>query len=90
MHAIQAFLTKGLSSSNLASVLIIPGSILAREVTIYDKDWRVKERIRPKLVQSYALDWPGEDKEDRVPASVSRFLGGQESPQNGLSIFWIG
>ena len=80
MHALQAFLMKGLSISVLASVLILPESILAQEVTVYDTDWRVKESIRPKLVQSYALDgldWPGEEKEDRVPAaSVRRFLEG--------------
>jgi hypothetical protein len=55
MHAIQAFLMKGLSISILAAVLIIPGSILAQEVTIYDKDWRVKERIRDGTI--YDKDW---------------------------------
>ena len=66
MHAIQASLMKGLSISILAAVLIIPGSILGQEVTIYDKegirdgtiydkDWRVKGHIEDGRV--YDRDW---------------------------------
>ena len=55
MHAIQAFLMKGLLISILASALIIPGSILGQEVTIYGKDRRLKERIRDRTI--YEKDW---------------------------------
>ena len=46
MHAIQSFLIVVLCA--LVWLSIILSLALAEEVTIYDKDWRVKERIQDR------------------------------------------
>ena len=55
MHAIQAFLMVVLSSFVSLTILIFLGQALAEEVTIYDKDWRIKERIKDGTI--YDKDW---------------------------------
>ena len=44
MHAIQSFLIVVLCAFVWLSIIL--SLALAEEVTIYDKDWRVKERIQ--------------------------------------------
>ncbi len=44
MHTIQAFLTVVLCG--FVWLTIILGLAIAEEITIYDKDWQVKERIQ--------------------------------------------
>ena len=53
MHTIQAFLIVVLSA--LVWITIILSLALAEEVTIYDKDWRVKERTQDWTI--YDRDW---------------------------------
>lgn len=55
MHAIQAFLMAVLSSFVSLTILIFLGQALAEEVTIYDKDWRIKGHIEDGRV--YDRDW---------------------------------
>jgi hypothetical protein len=43
------------SSLVLLTVLIFLGQALAEEVTIYDKEWKVKERIQDGTI--YERDW---------------------------------
>jgi hypothetical protein len=44
MHAIQSFLIVVLCV--FVWLTIILGLVLAEEITIYDRDWQVKERVR--------------------------------------------
>jgi hypothetical protein len=53
MHTIQAFLTVVLCG--FVWLTIILSLALAEEVTIYDKDWRVEERIQDGTI--YARNW---------------------------------
>ena len=55
MHAIQAFLMAVLSSLVLLTVLIFLGQALAEEVTIYDRDWNMRERIKNGKI--YDRNW---------------------------------
>jgi hypothetical protein len=53
MHTIQAYLIVVLCG--FVWLTIILGLALADEITIYDKDWQVKERIQDGTV--YDLNW---------------------------------
>jgi len=53
MHTIQSFLIVVLCG--FVWLTIILSVALAEEVTIYDKDWRVKERIQDGTI--YDRDW---------------------------------
>jgi hypothetical protein len=53
MHPMQAFLTVVLCG--LVWLTIILSLALAEDITIYDKDWRVKERIQDGKI--YDRDW---------------------------------
>ena len=53
MHAIQSFLIVVLCG--FVWLTIILGLALAEEMRIYDKDWRVKERMRDGTI--YDRDW---------------------------------
>lgn len=55
MHAVQAFLMGAFSGFVLLTVLIFLDIARAADVTIYDKDWRVKERIHDGTI--YDKDW---------------------------------
>ena len=49
MHAIQSFLIVILCGFVWLSIIL--GFVLAEEITIYDKDWRGKERIQEGKTQ---------------------------------------
>ena len=69
MHTIQAFLTVVLCG--FVWLTIIRGLALAEEVTIYDKDWQVKERIQDGTIDD--RDWRvKEDIEDGKNHEMSR------------------
>jgi hypothetical protein len=53
MHTVQAFLTVVLSG--FVWLTLILGLVLAEEATIYDKDWKAKERIQDGTI--YDRDW---------------------------------
>lgn len=53
MHTSQGFLTVVLCG--FVWMTIILGLAIAEEMTIFDKDWRVKERIRDGAI--YDRDW---------------------------------
>ena len=53
MHAIQSFLIVVLCG--FVWLTIILGFVLAEEITIYDKEWQVKERIHGGKI--YDRDW---------------------------------
>ena len=53
MHAIQSFLIVVLCG--FVWLTIILGMALAEEMTIYDKDWRVQERVQDGTI--YDRDW---------------------------------
>ena len=64
MHTIQSFLIVVLCG--FVWLTIILSVALAEEVTIYDKDWQVKERIQDGTI--YDRDWrvKGHIEEGRV------------------------
>ena len=53
MNANHAFLAKGLFT--LIMILFLSGPTLAEDITIYDKDYRVQERIQDRTI--YGRDW---------------------------------
>jgi hypothetical protein len=55
MHAIQALLMAALCSFGLLTFLIFLGRALAEEVTIYGRDWNMRERIKNGKI--YDRNW---------------------------------
>ena len=69
MHAIQSFLVVVLCGFVWLTIML--SLALAEEVTIYDKEWRVKERIQDGTI--YDRDWRvKEDIEDGKNHEMSR------------------
>ncbi len=73
MHAIQSFLIVILCG--FVWLTIILGLALAQEITVYDKDWRVKERIQDGKSQEMSRQGGKAAKVKRIsPGDFSRSL----------------
>ena len=65
MHAIQSFLIVVLCA--FVWLTIILGLALAEEITIYDKDWQVKERIQDGTTHEMSRQGAKAAKVKRIP-----------------------
>ncbi len=83
MHAIQSFLIVVLCG--FVWLTIILGLALAEEITIYDKDWRVKERIQDRTI--YEMSRQGAKVAKVNPLECYRIINESDSVLCALCAF---
>jgi hypothetical protein len=66
MHAIQSFLIVVLCGFVWLTIML--SLILAEEITIFDKDWRVKERIQDGTIYEMSRQGAKVAKAKRIPS----------------------
>ena len=66
MHTIQSFLIVVLCAFVWLTIML--SLILAEEITIFDKDWRVKERIQDGTIYEMSRQGAKVAKAKRIPS----------------------